>query len=109
DMDYPAYISPDTGPLEVSMLKQDKLQKQIEELMAQSVETIKSSSNGDSTSGLKAIGDELEYGENVLAHFWALYEGSDNPANVTYPDSYEIKTDKDRLEDSEKLLDLAER
>lgn len=110
--EYPAYISPDMKPLQASMEKQEQIKREILEIVNQSLKSISSKSTINSAvkemserkeeDGLKCIGDELEYGENLIAYFWSLYEGSEK-AKVTYPESYEYKSDEQKREDAVNL------
>jgi hypothetical protein len=114
NVDYPEYISPPAAPLEASMAKQETLKNQIQELLNQNLRTISSRSSSSTIhatnerreeDGLKAIGDELEHTERIIADFWAMYEGS-KPAEIYYPRSYEFKTDEDRRREAQELSGL---
>jgi hypothetical protein len=56
-------------------------------------------------AGLSYIGLILENGEREIAQIWALYEGS-NPAKVTYPTNYSLRTDEDRRQEAKEYADL---
>ena len=113
-VDFPQYVSPDIAPLKISMELFDNLKLQIIELINQNLKSVKSaassveSKNFDShkeEDGLKAIGDELEYGDNRIAYFWAMYEGNSAlKSEVSYPQSYEHKTYTEKLMDADSLI-----
>ena len=112
----PAFISPSTDPVTASMEKQTQLKREIRELIMLAISNLSpkpgsagGSEQGDSglEAGLSYIGLELEHAERMIASYWAAYEGS-RPATVSYPESYDLKTDKDRRQeaaDLENLLD----
>lgn len=107
----PEFISPSTDPVIASMKKQDQLIAEIERLVNLQVENL--SITGEAVkqerasleSGLSTIGAVLETGENQLADFWAQYEGGER-ALVNYPRDYSLKTDTDRIKESNDLIPL---
>lgn len=113
DMAFPKYVSPDPGPLRASIEKQEQIKREITDLLNQQLKVISSSgpdtaqaSEHKEEDGLKAIGDELEYGENKIARIWAMYEGQERAAEVKYPENYEYKTDADRREEAKEQAKL---
>ena len=115
-LEYPEFISPPAAPLKVSMEKQGDIKSQIEELMNQTLKNLSSKSVNPSSQttrmnertaedGLKVIGDELEWAENRVNAFWAIYEGSE-PARSEYPSSYQFKTEEDRRKECLELVDI---
>lgn len=115
DLEFPKYISPDSAPLKISMEKQEQIKKEINEIINQ---TLKNISSGNSSAeskkvserkeedGLKAIGEELEYGEIKIAHFFALYEGSEDRAEIHYPENFQFKNDTDKRTEAKELSNL---
>lgn len=107
----PEFISPSTDPVIASMKKQDQLIAEIERLVNLQVENL--SITGEAVkqerasleSGLSTIGAVLEAAENQLSDFWATYEGTER-ALVTYPKDYSLKTDNDRIKESNDLIPL---
>ncbi len=107
----PEFISPSTDPVIASMKKQDQLIAEIDRLVNLQVENL--SITGEAVkqerasleSGLSTIGLVLQTGENQIADFWAQYDGGDR-ALVTYPKDYSLKTDSDRIKESNDLIPL---
>lgn len=115
---YPEYISPQTGPLEVSMKKQIQIKQDIDDILNQNLKSLSARSTTSTEAkeiderkeedGLKAIGDELEHGEQQIAYFWAMYEGNINVvAEVSYPDNYQFKNDRTRREEATELHEIS--
>jgi len=116
----PAFIHPSPEPLEASLKLQEKLEDDIRKLVnlavtnkigkrATSAEALKMSDQG-LEAGLSYIGLVLENSERKIAAHWGAYEeknpGKRQIATIKYPDRYSLKTDKDRIEEAEKLSDL---
>jgi hypothetical protein len=118
NMDAPSFIAPPSEPLEVSMKKEDQLKDEIADIVGMSVanaqasySSVESKRYGDRSleSGLARIGLEICRGENKIAQFWAMYEGTDpTKALVTYPEDYNMLTNEQRTERALKLLELVE-
>jgi len=110
----PGFIHPSPEPLEVSMSKQEQMKKEIRELVNLATSDVSRSSESAESkkvdergleAGLSSIGLELEQGENRIAKLWAMYEGKES-ATVKYPNTYDLKTDSERLDDATKLKKL---
>lgn len=116
----PGFIHPSSEPLEASIRLQEKLEDDIRKLVnlavtnkigkrATSAEALKMSDQG-LEAGLSYIGLILESSERKLAQYWAAYEEvrpeNRQIATVKYPDRYSLKTDKDRIDEAEKLAEL---
>lgn len=108
----PDFIHPSPEPLLASMKKQEQMKEDIRQLINLGVANVKSQhASADSKgmddrsmeAGLSAIGQELQWAENEIAKIWALYDKT-KPAEVKYPEKYDLKSDKDK-EDSCKSLD----
>jgi hypothetical protein len=111
----PGFISPQSEPVKASMLKQEQMAKEVKELVHLALSSLASSyASGTSKqmdqagleAGLSYIGMLLEHAENEIARIWQMYIGSGTPANVTYPKTYSLKTEQDRLDESKKYLEL---
>lgn len=116
-LDRPEYIHPSDVPLRVSMAKQEQMKEEIRQLINLALTNIKpqrasaESKQKDSEgleNGLAAIGLELEYTERRIAKIWAMYEGAEEDAIITYPDKYSLKDMSERQKEAEKYLELAE-
>ena len=113
-MDRPKFIHPSAEPLTASMEKQKTLQDDIRTLvnLALSAITPKFASAESKTmdergleSGLSFLGLILEHGERQLAKIWTKYEKDDPIATIRYPERYNLKTDRQRIEEAEKLYE----
>jgi len=117
----PEFIHPSSEPLKASMQLQEKLEDEIRKLVnlavankvghrAKSAEAMKLSDQG-LEAGLSYIGLVLEGAEQKITKYWAAYENvnvsKQEIALVKYPDRYSLKDDKDRIDESEKLAELA--
>lgn len=119
DMERPDYIAPPTDPLLASMKLQEKLEDDIRKLVnlavankagsrTESAEAKKLSSQG-LEAGLSFIGLVLEHTEQLIANYWSLYETSNAPAKVDYPERYILKQDIERIEEAKELASLMDR
>lgn len=112
--DRPDYISPPTGPLEISMRLCERIEETIRKLVNLAVVRLAASASGASKAadrdglenGLAFIGLVLEAGEREIAKYWAAYEGTSKPATIKYPDRYSLKDDLDRIDEAERLTKL---
>lgn len=107
----PSFIHPSSEPLTASMAKQEQMKSEIRELVLGAVSQLAplagtSPGTEQADTGLEAglayIGLELQHGERMIAKFWASYMGGAS-ATITYPESYELKTDEDRREEAADL------
>lgn len=116
-VDRPGFIHPSAEPLLASIDKQERMKSEIRMLVHLSVSNLsqkmasaesKSYDERGLESGLSAVGLILERAERQIAEFWAAYESPVNPkpAVVTYPTSYSLETDGDRIEKAGKLSKL---
>lgn len=110
----PAFIHPSSEPLKVSMEKQAQMKNEMRELLHLKVTEMGRRSSAESkemdtrglAAGLSYLGLQLEKGERKIASFWSMYEGEKQDALISYPTSYSLKTDIERLEESDKLEEL---
>lgn len=106
----PQFIHPSAEPLKASIEKQTEMKKDIRLLthLTLSVMFPMKTASSDSKrvdyqgleAGLASIGLELERGERLLAEYWGLYE-KQTPAEIIYPTSYSIKSDKERQDEAD--------
>lgn len=112
----PGFINPSAEPLRVSMELQEKLKREIRQLVNLSLANLspmrasaesKDRDNQGLEGGLQNIGLELEFGERNLGRIWWWYE-SDQGGEVTvkYPDSYSLLTDVDRRKEAKELNEI---
>ena len=116
----PSFIAPPDHTLRASMDLQDKLERQIRELVHLSVKQLgqqsaesKDKDQDGLESGLSFIGLVLQTGENKIAEHWAAYENrvisKRKIARVKYPDTYEKKTLQTRIQEANGISDLMQK
>ena len=117
-MNPPGFIAPPSEPLRVSLELQDRLKRDIRELVNLAVSSLavrvsaesKAMDNQGLEAGLSYIGLLLESAERQIAEFWAAYEER-NPskrevATIKYPERYSLKSDADRIKEAQELQKL---
>jgi len=117
-MNAPAFINPSAEPLRASLELQDRLKRDIRELVNLAVSSLavrvsaesKAMDNQGLEAGLSYIGLLLESAERQIAEFWAAYEER-NPskrevATIKYPERYSLKSDADRIKEAQDLQRL---
>jgi len=117
-MNPPAFINPSAEPLRASLELQERLKRDIRELVNLAVSSLavrasaesKAMDNQGLEAGLSYIGLLLESAERQIAEFWAAYEER-NPskrqvAMVKYPERYSLKSDTDRIKEAQDLEKL---
>jgi len=112
----PGFINPSAEPLRVSMELQEKLKREIRQLVNLSLANIqavrasaesKGVDNQGLEGGLANIGLELEFGERNIGRIWWLYESnSGGEVTVKYPDNYSMRTDQDRRKEAQELREI---
>lgn len=113
----PGFIHPSSEPLKASMELQRKLEDDIRKLVNLAVVSLGNSrasaearniDNQGLEAGLAFIGLVLEGAERKIADHWSAYEGNDRRDTVVvkYPEQYSLKSQKDRIEEADKLTDL---
>jgi len=118
-MNQPAFINPSAEPLNASLALQDRLKRDIRELVNLAVSSLavrasaesKAMDNQGLEAGLSYIGLLLESAERQIAEFWAAYEERDprkrQIALVKYPERYSLKSDDERIKEAKDLQSLA--
>lgn len=107
-LDAPSYASPPVGPMEWSLELRREMKAEIKELVNGNLANV--GNEGSIESGLAAIGGKLNAMENRLWDHWAEVM-STNPARrlvmlVNYPADWDVKSDRERIEEAGALLDL---
>lgn len=111
-LERPGFIHPSSEPLTASIVKQEKLQKEIQDLVNLSLANV--NVNRESTksreydnqgleAGLSYIGMVLELGEQMIAKIWAGYEKSKELPVIKYPTKYSLLTDEERITNGKSL------
>lgn len=110
-LNQPDFIAPSPEPLLASLRKQETMRDEIfmlidiaasqTEAKHASAES-KAMDNQGAETGLSYIGMELEWLENQIATFWAMYENVE-PAQVKYPEKYKLKSDAEKIEEAKAL------
>lgn len=117
-MDPPGFINPDPETLRVSMEKGKQLKEDIRTLINLNLIALNprrqsaDSKAADSTSleaSLSYIGLVLQRGEQQIANYWAMFEGRERPAEITYPKTYSLKSEEDRRAEATELDELADK
>lgn len=110
--DRPGFIHPSAEPLRASMDLQDKLKKEIRQLVSLSLSNVKpGQAAGVDTQGLEGglanIGLELEFGERNLGRIWWWYESNTGgEVTIKYPDNYSMRTDEERRKEAGELREI---
>jgi hypothetical protein len=117
--DKPGYINPDPDTLRVSMEKGEQLKQDIRLLInlnlsamnpqRQAAETKAFTESRSLEAGLSHIGLVLEKGEAEIAKFWAEFEGTETPAEIAYPRSYNLLTEAQRLSHAKNYVELSDK
>jgi hypothetical protein len=115
----PEFIHPSSEPLLASISKATEIKKDIRRLINLAVSDLsekmasaqsKQADNRGLESGLSLIGLILEKAEKEIVRLWSLYEGTDQiNAIITYPRTFSLKTDAERITDASKLEELAQK
>ena len=117
-MNPPGFIAPPSEPLRVSLELQDRLKRDIRELVNLAVSSLavrvsaesKAMDNQGLEAGLSYIGLLLESAERQIAEFWAAYEERNQSkrqvATIKYPERYSLKSDADRIKEAQELQKL---
>lgn len=105
-MERPGFIHPSSEPIIASMKKQEQIKSEIYELINVSTSTLTGDRSSDREPGLGYVGFVLETGEKQIAKFWAMYEGVQTVATVSYPARYLPEDFATRTKDTEQLLDI---
>jgi hypothetical protein len=96
----PGFIHPSPEPLLASIEKQSQLKEELRQIVSLSLSTMRAKmESADSKrqdlegleSGLASIGAILEAFERQIAVLWSLLEGSNEIAQIFYPERYEVK------------------
>ena len=113
--DRPGFIHPSSEPLLASMKKQDQLKNDIRDLVNLNLSNIKPKLQSAESkqidehgleAGLAALGLVLEHAERKLAKYYAMMEGTSKIATINYPESWALRTEKDRREEAKELQEL---
>lgn len=112
DIGPPGYINPDPATLEVSMKKGEQLREDIRLLVnlnlmtmnprRQSVDSKEVDKEG-LEAGLSYIGLMLQKGEQEIAEHWNMFEGVQVQPQITYPKTYNLRTEDERLKEGKEV------
>ena len=116
-MEAPSFIAPDVENLLASMKKQDSIATEIRVLVNLSLTSLsvkaleqsgtsKEADRVGEEAGLAYLGRILETGERDIAILWAMMEAETGETDVSYPQTYTLKSDDERQEEAEKLREL---
>jgi hypothetical protein len=105
--DAPSYISAPTGSIATSISLRDTLKQEIDQMVLSSLTAL--GEDGSPEAGLHFIGSVLASGEMKIWRYWNTYKRIFRGAGaitVTYPDTWNIKTDAERAEESDQILSV---
>lgn len=112
----PAFIHPSPEPLRASIELQEKLKRDIRQLVNLSLSNLapqrasaesKQEDDKGLEGGLANIGLVLEAAERNIGRIWWWYESNDGgEVTVKYPDSYYLRTDDDRRKEASELREI---
>ena len=113
----PGFISPPSEPLTASVELRREMKKEVHELVLGILEDMGGSvddrldGEGSIEAGLKIIGEELERGETRIVDHFSTYEerrpSQRQVATISYPESWSLKTDKQRLDEAKDFFGMA--
>lgn len=109
----PGFINPSTEPLMASMQKEAQIKQEIRELLRVSITRL--AQNGGEQqldergleAGLSYLALSVERAEMSMARYWHNYMRDTNFPQITYPQTYDLRTDEERREEADKLAKLA--
>ncbi|MDE1830166.1 MAG: hypothetical protein KGI25_07570 [Thaumarchaeota archaeon] len=117
DVDYPEWVAPDTSSLAASMAKQEQMKQEIRTLLFLTLGNLQQNKqSADSKqqdisqeeNGLSYIGFELALAENKMCQYWQAYEKNTNPFSIKYPQTFDIRTLEDRIDEATKFSKLVQ-
>lgn len=105
----PQFISPPSEPMAISLEARKEMKKEVREIITGNLVDL--SDDGSEEAGLAFIGECLKSAEERVWDHWVAYESKDSTRRrrpmISYPDSWSLKTDKERLEEANAFVDLA--
>jgi len=110
----PGWISPPNGPLESTFKYLESLKVDIRQLTALAITNLPKMASAESKaedrvgleSGLSMIGMVLQSGESELSAIWHEYKGSKKPAEIHYPEKYELLGEDERRKSAKEMQEL---
>ena len=114
----PQFIHPSPEPLRASMAKQDQLKAELRQLIQLSLSALNPTSGSAQSKALDQQGLEngltylamiLQYAEERIGTFWAIYEGSLSTPEVQYPEQYQLLNPDEVDKEIESLTKLCDR
>lgn len=113
-LERPGFIHPSSEPVDASMRKQAHMADEVRLLADLALSSLASKyASGEAKkvekegleAGLSYIGLVLERVENEIAQVWAEYESTE-PAKVSYPSNYSLRTEADRRSEAKEYKEL---
>lgn len=101
----PGFINPSADPLRLSIELRRELKAEVRELISGQLQDL--GEDGTIASGLAFIGLQFEKGENRIADDWAAFENEAvrNTAIVKYPECWDVRQPKERIEEATALAE----
>lgn len=115
-MAQPAFINPSADPLRASMEKQNHINNRVKDILKTTLSDMKLASadalsimGQGMESGLYGIGTVLLIGELAFARIFHKYlNRGEVEVTVAYPKKYELRTEEDRINKSEKIKTISQ-
>ena len=117
-LDAPQFINPSSESLKIAMEKEDQMKKDIRLLVHLNVASMGSATISRESkdfdregleNGLAHIALVLEEGERKLVEYWGNYESKTDDSKISYPRSFDLRTDDDRRKEAKDQIELAEK
>ena len=118
NLERPAYIHPSPEPLKVSMEKEEQLKAEIRQLLnlgLANLVPLRASSDSKQKdkegveAGVVVIAQELQRAEGLIAAYWHDYLGEKSSVKIVYPSEFSVKSETERVKESDDLINLAEK
>jgi hypothetical protein len=99
----PAFISPPTSPMQISLALRKEMKEEVREIITGIL--MSAGDDGTLEAGLAFYGDRLAQGEDRIWDHWTSY-GATPSITVSFPDTWSMKTDAERIEEANAWVDL---
>lgn len=107
-LERPGFISPPIQPIKISLELRKELKDEVHQLVMGTLADLGDSEDVD--AGLAFIGACLKHSEQRLWDHWTAFEEVDpkrrKVPTISYPTTWSLKTDAERIEEADKILDL---
>lgn len=105
----PQFISPPSDPMVMSLEMRKEMKNEVRENITGILVGL--GEDGTEDAGLAYIGECLKTGEERVWDHWVSYESKDatrrRVPTISYPESWSLKSDEERLKEANEFVDLA--